>query len=201
MQVQSLGQEDPLEKRMATHSSILAWRIPWTEEPDGLWFTGSQRVRHNWSDLAAAAAKSNHPVFWGYSLLLRYPYSICGVYFSLNKPTSYLSLCLSLNSFCDETSRTWASLRLKPGVWSLLEDCLGCVGSRSNLSCMVSFSHGFTKLSTLLPSLCRKPPNQGPYLKSFLASNTAPEDSLLWVPKHLWFPAPPYFHTPTTAWC
>ena len=46
--VQSLGQEDPLEKEMATHSSILAWRIPWTEEPGGLQFTGSQRVGHNW---------------------------------------------------------------------------------------------------------------------------------------------------------
>ena len=40
--VQSLGQEDPLEKEMATHSSILAWRIPWTEEPGGLQSTGSQ---------------------------------------------------------------------------------------------------------------------------------------------------------------
>ena len=42
--VRSLGQEDPLEKDMATHSSILAWRIPWTEEPGGLQSTGSQRV-------------------------------------------------------------------------------------------------------------------------------------------------------------
>ena len=41
------GQEDPLEKEMATHSSILAWRIPWTEEPGGLQFTGLQTVRHN----------------------------------------------------------------------------------------------------------------------------------------------------------
>ena len=41
-QVQSLGREDPLEKGMATHSSILAWRIPWTEEPGGLQSTGSQ---------------------------------------------------------------------------------------------------------------------------------------------------------------
>ena len=40
--VQSLGQEDPLEKAMATHSSILAWRIPWTEEPGGLQSMGSQ---------------------------------------------------------------------------------------------------------------------------------------------------------------
>ena len=43
-QVQSQGREDPLEEGMATHSSILAWRIPWTEEPDGLQSIGSQRV-------------------------------------------------------------------------------------------------------------------------------------------------------------
>ena len=47
--VQSLGQEDPLEKEMATHSSILAWRIPWMEEPGGLQSMGSQRVRHDWA--------------------------------------------------------------------------------------------------------------------------------------------------------
>ena len=41
-QVHSLGQEDPLEKEIATHSSILAWEIPWTEEPGGLWSMGSQ---------------------------------------------------------------------------------------------------------------------------------------------------------------
>ena len=52
MQVQSLGREDPLEEGMATHSSILAWRIPWTEQPGGLQSTGSPRVRHDWSDLA-----------------------------------------------------------------------------------------------------------------------------------------------------
>ena len=45
--VRSLGWEDPLEKEMATHSSILAWRIPWTEEPGGLQFMGSQRVRQD----------------------------------------------------------------------------------------------------------------------------------------------------------
>ena len=47
MQVQSLGQEDVLEKEMATHSSILAWKIPWTEEPGGLQSMGSQRVGHD----------------------------------------------------------------------------------------------------------------------------------------------------------
>ena len=46
-QVQSLGQEDPLEKEMATHSSILAWSIAWTEEPGGLQSMGSQRVGHD----------------------------------------------------------------------------------------------------------------------------------------------------------
>ena len=45
--VQSLGQEDPQEKEMATHSSILAWRIPWTGEPGGLQSMGSQRVGHD----------------------------------------------------------------------------------------------------------------------------------------------------------
>ena len=47
--VRSLGQEDPLEKVLATHSSILAWRIPWTEEPDGLQSMGSHRVGHDWA--------------------------------------------------------------------------------------------------------------------------------------------------------
>ena len=46
-QVRSMSWEDPLEEGMATHSSILAWRIPWTEEPGGLQFTGSQRVGHD----------------------------------------------------------------------------------------------------------------------------------------------------------
>ena len=45
--VQSLSWEDPLEKEMATHSSILAWRIPWIEEPGGLQSMGSQRIRHD----------------------------------------------------------------------------------------------------------------------------------------------------------
>ena len=49
-QVRSLGQEDPLEDGMATHSSVLAWRIPWTEETDGLQSMGSQRVEHSGSD-------------------------------------------------------------------------------------------------------------------------------------------------------
>jgi len=47
MQVQSLGQEDTLEKEVATHSSILAWKTTWTEESGGLQSTGSKRIEHN----------------------------------------------------------------------------------------------------------------------------------------------------------
>ena len=57
---QSLGGEDPLEKEMATHSSILAWRIPWMEEPGGLQSTGSQRVGHDWATSLAVTRVS-----WG----------------------------------------------------------------------------------------------------------------------------------------
>ena len=48
-QVRSLGWEDPLEKEMATHSSILAWTVPWIEEPGGLQFMGSQIVGHDFT--------------------------------------------------------------------------------------------------------------------------------------------------------
>ena len=53
MRLRSLGWEDPLEEEMATHSSTLAWEIPWTEEPDGLQFMGLQKVKQ---DLATAHA-------------------------------------------------------------------------------------------------------------------------------------------------
>ena len=57
----SLGQEDPLEEEMATHSSVLDWRIPWTEEPGGLQSMGvSQRIGHDWSDLAYAQYKVSY---------------------------------------------------------------------------------------------------------------------------------------------
>ena len=59
MQVHSLAQEDPLEKGMATPSSILSWRILWTEEPDGLQTVGSQRVQHNC--LSTHADRSSDP--------------------------------------------------------------------------------------------------------------------------------------------
>ena len=60
-QVRSLGREDLLEKEMATHSSILAWRIPWTEEPGRLQATASQRVRHD-STTTALTTLPTHPL-------------------------------------------------------------------------------------------------------------------------------------------
>ena len=60
--VQSLGQEDALEKGLDTHSSILAWRIPWMEEPGGPQSMGSQRIGHNWSDLAPGHTTSSFSI-------------------------------------------------------------------------------------------------------------------------------------------
>ena len=62
--VQSLGQEDPLEKEMATHSSTLAWKIPWMEDPGRLQCMGSQRVGHDWLDKAVIMIeKRNSTIF------------------------------------------------------------------------------------------------------------------------------------------
>ena len=63
--VQSLGWEDPLEEGMATHSSILAWRIPWTEEPGGLQSIWSQSAGHDWSDWTCT---HTHTQIYNYSL-------------------------------------------------------------------------------------------------------------------------------------
>ena len=64
--IQSLGREDPLEEGMATHSSILAWRIPWTEEPGGLQSMRSRRVRHDW--LSSSICETESPPVWSQSL-------------------------------------------------------------------------------------------------------------------------------------
>ena len=59
MRVQPLGKEGPLDEGMATHTSIIAWRMPWTEEPGRLQSLGSQRVGHDWSDLAMHTRKKS----------------------------------------------------------------------------------------------------------------------------------------------
>ena len=61
MWVWSLSQEDSLEEEMATHSSILAWRIPWTEEPGGLQSVGLKRVGHDWAQQQQSSARAGAP--------------------------------------------------------------------------------------------------------------------------------------------
>ena len=72
--VRFLGWKDPLEKGTATHSSILAWRIPWTEEPGGLQSMGSQRVGHNWAlsihFLKLNRSSQNLTVSWSWSVFI-----------------------------------------------------------------------------------------------------------------------------------
>ena len=80
-QVPSLGQEDPLEKGMTTQSSILAWRIPWSEEPGRLDHIGSQRVGQDWNDLARSTSLSYSWAEWEGKLLIGIPcksFTVCG---------------------------------------------------------------------------------------------------------------------------
>ena len=82
-QVQFLGQEEPLEEGIATHSSILAWRIPWTEEPGGLQSMQSQRVRNNWATKHSTVLVNVVNNFIG---------NFCISFFSsVSFPTSFLS--------------------------------------------------------------------------------------------------------------
>ena len=79
-QARALGREDPLEEGMATHSNILAWRIPWTEEPGGLQSIGSQRVKHNRSNLARMQFKCRCFIKWAKPNKV----TLKSLYFSLN---------------------------------------------------------------------------------------------------------------------
>ena len=81
---QSLRQEDALEEGMATHSSILDWRTPWTEGPGGPQSMGSQRVEHDWGDLAHAATGHFVTNPWGLFLTHRPTNMPCSMYISRN---------------------------------------------------------------------------------------------------------------------
>ena len=107
--VWSLGWEDPLEKAMATHSSILAWKTPWMEEPGSLQFMGSQRVGHNWAT-------------W-----LSFPKSL----------QSCLTLCDSMGHSPPGSSGPWSSPGKNTGVGChfLLQGTLLTQGSSPHLLC------------------------------------------------------------------
>ena len=119
MWVPSLGREDPLEEGMATHSSILAWRIPWTGEPGGLQSVGSQRVGHNRSDLTCTHI----------SLLLPHDNLIINLGAESNTLLLSHSYCgqesrHSLHGSSDSASRE-AAIMVSTGAAVSSESCLG----------------------------------------------------------------------------
>ena len=77
--VRSLGQEDPLEKEMATHSSTLAWKIAWTEKPGRLQSMGSQRVRHDWATSLSKQLLAFCYCWVTLSLQYLYQFSVCSI--------------------------------------------------------------------------------------------------------------------------
>ena len=81
-QVWSLAQEDPLEKKMSNHSSTLAWKIPWTEEPGRLQPMGSQRVRHDWA--ASFSLSFFFQYLWVYLVLGSISFGVLGEHFNLS---------------------------------------------------------------------------------------------------------------------
>ena len=110
--VWSLGWEDPLEEGIATLSSILAWRIPWTEEPGGLQSMGLQRVRHDWSDSTHTAQCQ---LFWLFQLL-----SICYQDGSLQlcSDLCWDSVTRQRGEECRLSSPSWGILRFWDSVTS-----------------------------------------------------------------------------------
>ena len=131
--VWSLGREDPLEKRMATHFSFLAWRVPGTEEPGRLQSMGPQRVRHDWMTFTPLYLRSMHsqgrtciiiPVLlmrqWqprSYSNLIKLEYTS-----SIKNPLQHTASLdqnlpyFGLYTFCPFLSFSWAE-SLKSSVW------------------------------------------------------------------------------------
>ena len=102
--VQFLGLEDPLEKGMATHSGILAWRIPWTEEPGWLQFMGSQRVRQNRAtNTFTFHPTCNNDLACNFFLLLLLPhFALCQcLVWKTSKFSMKLSHSLPVPSFCE----------------------------------------------------------------------------------------------------
>ena len=106
--VQFLGWEDPLEKEMATHSSVLAWRILWTEESSGLQFMGPQRIGHDWVSNTFRALVGNCPLSSG------------GDGFScLQKAPPLRSMRWELPWPCQEAHPRGKAVTLTPGFWYL----------------------------------------------------------------------------------
>ena len=118
--VWSLGQEDPLEKGMATHSCILAWRIPWTEEPGGLQSMGSQRIRYDW---VTNTSLQNLYVFLRFTDLWFFVDNLC------DEKSLFIYLFLAMQDLC---CCLWAFSGCSK--WRLLSSC-GVWASHCGFSC------------------------------------------------------------------
>ena len=125
-----LGQKDPLEKAMGTHFSVLAWRIPWTEEPGGLWSKASQRVGHDWSDLACRHAQQGQVysiVSW---LLVKSLLTYClTISLQMRLPLSFIlyfsSFYYFFSSFCLCPRTYLLAVSIFSSLFTLLEALLG----------------------------------------------------------------------------
>ena len=121
--VQSLGREDPLEKRMGTHSSVLVWRIPWTEKPGGPQSMGLQRVGHDWSNLTCMHTHNRSIISllqeWGsQTTVTQSSLSLDGIYFLVlfSKPSYHIH---SLQK-CIIFQAVWCSCSW-PWVWQVTQ--------------------------------------------------------------------------------
>ena len=119
--VWSLGWEDPLEEGMATHSSILVWRIPWTGEPGRLQSTGSQRVRPDWSYLALIQ-HTQHSIIRIYHIFFIHP----SVFIYLFLAALGLRCCVQAFSSCSK----WGLLS-SCGVWTSHCGGFSCWGAQT----------------------------------------------------------------------
>ena len=120
-QVRSLGREAPLEEGMATHSSTLAGRIPWTEEPGGLQSVGSQRGRHDW---ATNTCEHTPQSYFSFLKFLGCSYSL---FFHANFTVSFLVSIASSRYFYEVCFMFIDSLRQK---WQLYDDEIFCLRTR-----------------------------------------------------------------------
>ena len=117
MRVQSLAQEDLLKEGMATHPNIPAWRIPWMEKPGGLQSIGSQRARHDWSNLARTHARDFYSkifvIKWIWVWIPNLSLAFCITLGNVLTMNPSVNFCIWKVGFNDYTSEYYSSLRRK----------------------------------------------------------------------------------------
>ena len=146
MWVWSLGQEDPLEEDMATHSNILAWRIPWAQEPGGLQSIGLQRVTHNWSNLALTWCRNRKGLPTEGCLLYSVPSLGCRlkgwVQFFKNHHSEYMTYplsCIDKLNF-SVSLHMWGSYKF---TWYMCKHAQLCLTLCSTMDCSLpALLHG-----------------------------------------------------------